>query len=164
MDLRQIKFAVIGLGMFLSLAFLVWVGVNRPGGISYYMTVTEFLAEEPAQSDFRVNGKVVEGSIERDTSGQDVRFVMTDGVSIMTVSYHGIIPDTFVDRADVVVQGTMNESEQFDAHKLLAKCPSKYEVSDEYEAPEGYDGYEPVPPATSGAAEVSLLRPQTPQP
>ena len=161
MDLRQIKFTVIGLGVFLSLAFLVWVGVNQPGGMSYYMTVTEFLDEGPAQSDFRVNGKVVEGSIERESTGQDVRFVMTDGVNVMSVSYHGIIPDTFVDRADVVVQGKMNDTDQFDAHKLLAKCPSKYEVSDEYEAPEGY---EPVAPIASDAAEVSQLRPQATRP
>ncbi|MDH3627591.1 MAG: cytochrome c maturation protein CcmE [Acidobacteriota bacterium] len=155
MEMRKIKFVVIGAGVFLSLAFLIMVGMNRPGGMAYYMTVTEYLAEGATESDFRVNGKVVEGSIERFTSGQDVRFTMTDGVSVMTVSYHGIIPDTFVDRADVVVQGSMSDQNEFDAHKLLAKCPSKYEVSDEYTTPEDYEPEVLAPEAV----DVSQLQP-----
>ena len=39
----------------------------------------------------------------------------------------GIIPDTFVDEADVVVEGARRPDGVFEATTLLAKCPSKYE-------------------------------------
>ena len=79
---------------------------------------------------FRINGKVTEGSIVRLASGQDVSFVVSDGANDLSVRYHGIIPDTFVDGADVVVEGRLGDDGTFDAHTLLAKCPSKYEAAD----------------------------------
>jgi cytochrome c-type biogenesis protein CcmE len=93
--------------------------------------VTEFLAEpESAADGFRVNGKVEAGTIVRLPTGQDVTFVMTDGRSTLPVVYHGIVPDTFVDGADVVVEGSLTPGGTFQASTLLAKCPSKYEAAD----------------------------------
>jgi len=44
------------------------------------------------------------------------------------VSYAGLIPDTFKDDAEVVVEGVCNPDDpSFNATTLLAKCPSKYE-------------------------------------
>jgi cytochrome c-type biogenesis protein CcmE len=134
MDSRRLKFVLLGSGVALSMVLLIWAGMDRPGGFAYYLTVTEFLEQGGrADGDFRINGKVVEGSIERAASGQDVRFVMSDGTSSLAVNYHGIIPDTFVDRADVVVQGSLETDDTLNAHELLAKCPSKYEAADGYE-------------------------------
>ena len=128
---KRLKFLLLGLGVVLSMGFLVVVGFQQDGGFSYYLSVTEFLeAEDRATDGFRVNGKVAEGSIERQTTGQDVSFVMIDGTSSLQVSYHGIIPDTFVDGADVVVEGQL-QGDTFQADLLLAKCPSKYESADE---------------------------------
>ena len=128
---RRLKFLLLGLGVVLSMGFLVVVGVQQEGGLFYYLSVTEFLEAEGRETNgFRVNGKVTEGSIERRATGQDVAFVMTDGTSSLQVSYHGIIPDTFVDGADVVVEGRMDGA-TFQADLLLAKCPSKYESADD---------------------------------
>lgn len=130
MDRKRLKFVLLGSGVVLSMAFLMVVGMNRPQGMVYYLTVSEFIhTPNRADDGFRVNGKVEEGSIVRLNAGQDVRFTMTDGAGSLPVSYHGIIPDTFVDRADVVVEGRMAGS-TFQAHTLLAKCPSKYESAD----------------------------------
>ena len=136
------KFVLLGVGVLASMAFLLLVGVNR-GGV-YYFSVSEFL-EQPDRTSggFRVNGKVVEGTsllsvsmppgptIERLPSGMDVRFVMTDGDNTVPVAYHGIIPDTFVDNSDVVVEGRLQSDGTFTAHTLLAKCPSKYESAED---------------------------------
>jgi cytochrome c-type biogenesis protein CcmE len=125
---------VLGVGVALSMAFLLWVGVKGPEGFVYYVTVTEFLElNETATDGFRINGKVVDGSIERLPSGQDVRFVMSDGVNALPVRYHGVIPDTFVDGADVVVEGHLEDGATLYATTMLAKCPSKYESADEAE-------------------------------
>ena len=123
------------------MGFLVIVGMNGPDGFAYYLSVSEFLASENQATDgFRVNGKVEDGSIVRMPSGQDVSFTMTDGTTALAVNYHGIIPDTFVDGADVVVEGRLDNAGTFNAHKLLAKCPSKYEAADGYEEGHGEDG------------------------
>jgi len=138
MDRKRLKFILLGAGILLSMGFLLVVGVNRPGGFAYYLTVGEFLAQPDRAGDgFRINGKVDPGSIERMTTGEDVTFLVTDGDQSLRVAYHGIIPDTFVDGAEVVVEGSLEDDGTFHAHTLLAKCPSKYESAD--------DGYETAP-------------------
>lgn len=135
MQLPQTKFVVIGAGVVLSMAVLVFVG-TQGSGMGYYMTVSEFLdTPVDAHAGMRVNGKVVEGTIVRQPTGEDVAFEMTDGAATLAVHYRGIIPDTFVDGADVVVEGQLQSDGVFSAHTLLAKCPSKYESADEYGDP-----------------------------
>lgn len=131
MDLKRLKFLVLGIGIVATMGTLLIVGMSGTGGLSYYVTVSEFVAAPDRHDDgFRINGKVVEGSIVRMPSGQDVTFDVTDGSTNLPVSYHGIIPDTFVDGADVVVEGRLEENGTFVAHTMLAKCPSKYEAAD----------------------------------
>jgi len=131
MDRRRLKFLLLGGGVLLAMGFLVWAGLGREGGLAYFVTVSEFRKQHTATSaGVRVNGKVADGSIHRLPSGQDVSFVMTDGQTTLPVSYHGIIPDTFVEGADVVVKGSLDaQSVTFHADELLAKCPSKYEAA-----------------------------------
>ncbi len=132
MDTKRAKFLLLGGAIVACMAFLLLVGMSRPGSFAYYLSVSEFV-QAPDQEDggFRVNGKVVDGSIERMPTGQDVKFVMTDGAAALAVQYHGIVPDTFVDGADVVVEGRLQQDGEFLAHTLLAKCPSKYETADD---------------------------------
>lgn len=129
MDRRRAKFLMLGSGVVLSMTFLLVVGIS--GGGVYYLTVGEFLeAPDRSGGHFRVNGTVASGSIERLPTGMDARFVVTDGARTMPVRYHGIIPDTFVDGAAVVVEGRLEPDGTFSAHTLLAKCPSKYEAAE----------------------------------
>jgi cytochrome c-type biogenesis protein CcmE len=132
MDRKRLKFLLLGVGIVAAMGFLLIVGLSESGGMVYYLTVTEFVqSPDQATEGFRVNGKVDEGTIQRLPGGEDVRFVMTDGTSSIPVHYHGIIPDTFVDGAEVVVEGRLDGDGQFVAHVLLAKCPSKYEAAEE---------------------------------
>ena len=144
MQCPSLKFFLIGAGVVASMALLIIVG-TQGSGVGYYMTVSEFLvAEDQTRLGLRVNGKVVHGTISREDSGEDVGFDMTDGGAVLVVRYHGIIPDTFVDGADVVVEGALENDGVFAAHMLLAKCPSKYESADEYaDAPEHTGDGEP---------------------
>jgi len=129
-DRKRLKFLVLGCGIVATMGGLLIVGMSRPGGVAYYLSVSEFVAQpERASAGFRINGKVGTGSIVRAASGQDVSFVVTDGSSALPVRYHGVVPDTFVDDADVVVEGRLGGDGTFDAHTLLAKCPSKYEAA-----------------------------------
>ena len=129
MDRRRLKFVLLIGGVLVSMGFLLAVALRDDGGLAYFVTVSEF-KHAPTSKGVRVNGKVADGSIRRFPSGQDVAFVMTDGQTSLPVSYHGIIPDTFVEGADVVVKGSLDSgSGTFHAEELLAKCPSKYEAA-----------------------------------
>ena len=141
MDRRRLKFVLLGLGVAATMVFLIVVAVARPsGGMVYYKTVDEYLADPAPRAHTRVNGKVLEGSIRRLPTGQDVLFTMHDPADesrTLRVEYRGIIPDTFVDRADVVVEGKVRADGVFVASTLLAKCPSKYESADGAKPPSG---------------------------
>ena len=135
MDRKRVKFLLLGAGVVISMGFLMVVGMNRPGGFAYYLTVSEFMqAPDRGTDSFRINGKVTDGTIVRYPSGQEVRFVVSDGASDLPVHYAGIIPDTFVDGAEVVVEGRLADDGTFHAHMLLAKCPSKYEAAEDSSA------------------------------
>jgi len=130
LEKKRLKFLLLGVGIVATMGFLLAVGIKGSGGFAYYVTVSEFMAHGARGGDnFRINGKVTEGSIDRLPTGQDVTFVMNDGAVSLPVRYHGIIPDTFVDRADVVVEGALRPDGVFEATTLLAKCPSKYEAA-----------------------------------
>lgn len=132
MDGRRLKFIVIGLGIVATMAFMLVIATGKTdGGFAYYVTVAEYKGKGAPASRFRVNGKVAVGSIEREPSGRRVRFTIKDkeGGASLPVDYTGIIPDTFVDDADVVVEGGSRDDGVFVATTLLAKCPSKYEAA-----------------------------------
>lgn len=112
--------------------FAILFGVGLRGSMVYYLTVSEYLdrhSHEDLGENFRVNGNVVRGTIERAPGGMGARFRMTDGKTEMPVTYARETPDTFVDGSEVVVEGRMGADGLFEAHTLLAKCPSKYESS-----------------------------------
>ena len=64
-------------------------------------------------------------------AAQSRTFTVVDPKSqaVLPVDFTGIIPDTFVDDADVVVEGKRRDDGVFEATTLLAKCPSKYEAA-----------------------------------
>ena len=133
MDGRRAKFILIGLGIVATMIFMLVVATQKSdGGFAYYVTVKEYTEKGQPKGRFRVNGKVATGSISRMTDGRQVKFSIKDkgGSATLPVDYVGIIPDTFVDDADVVVEGTRRPDGVFEATTLLAKCPSKYESAD----------------------------------
>lgn len=126
--LRRKQFLVAGLVVVLALGYLGYTAFQSAS--MYYLTVGELLAKGEAVygEQVRVNGKVVEGTIQTDSQANIHRFSMADnnGATIPVV-YEGIIPDTFKAEADVVVEGELTPRGVFEATSLLAKCPSKYE-------------------------------------
>ena len=143
---------VITIGLILA-GLAVLFGVGLKGSLVYYLTVGEFLDRKGDQAlgeNFRINGLLVEGTLEKPKSALGARFVMTDGTRRLPVTFARETPDTLVDGAEVVVEGALGPDGVFVAHTLLAKCPSKYEASnrpENYKSPEG-----PRPAAAPGSA------------
>jgi cytochrome c-type biogenesis protein CcmE len=111
----------------LALAFLIYTGLSA--NMVYYYHVDEFLSKAPSLGGevIKVNGKVVKGSIRKQQTNYD--FVIHGSEkNVVNVAYHGIVPDTFKDGSDVVVEGKYDiAARQFHATTLMAKCPTKYE-------------------------------------
>jgi len=111
--------------------FAILFSVGLKGSLVYYLTVSEFM--DPGRrtdlgDNFRVNGNVLAGSIEKHQGAPGARFILTDGEKRLPVLYNKEVPDTFVDGSEAVVEGSLGSDGTFVAVTLLAKCPSKYEA------------------------------------
>jgi len=91
-----------------------------------YMRVGELLNHPSISGRVRVEGDVVEGSVER--NGR-FAFEITDGRSKLKVIYEGKeIPPNFREGRSVVVEGRYNPEEMiFEAERIMTRCPSRYE-------------------------------------
>lgn len=127
MKRKQLKFVVGSVVIVLTLAFLGYSGFQESK--AYYQTVSELYASKEVAYDRRlkVAGDVVPGSIVRE--GKAIKFVISQETETLPVVYVGTDapPDTFVDRAQAVVEGKYGRDGVFTANKMQAKCASKYE-------------------------------------
>jgi cytochrome c-type biogenesis protein CcmE len=127
----RLKFIVVGAFILGAISYLMFSGISD--SMVYYYTVSEALdmEQELSSRGIRVSGYVQAGSIQKDNSQSQVEFLVFEKESDQTlpVIYQGIIPDTFKDNAEVLVEGMYRSEEgRFHANVLLAKCPSKYEA------------------------------------
>lgn len=127
---------LVGVGA--VVAYLMWTGISD--SMVYYLTPSELLARIEADPAFRevgvkVSGRVVEGSWERQAGGVGVHeFVVADledPETVFQVRYEDVLPDTFNDRAEVVLEGGFGADGVFHAHTVLTKCGSRYEAAKE---------------------------------
>jgi cytochrome c-type biogenesis protein CcmE len=127
MKRKQLKFLVGSVVIILTLTYLGFSGFQESS--AYYQTVSELYASKDAAYERRlkVAGDVVPGSIVRD--GKAIKFVISQEKLTLPVNYIGTDapPDTFVDRAQAVVEGNLGRDGVFTANKMQAKCASKYE-------------------------------------
>ena len=122
---RSYTFPIVAAIALMALGLLVWNALQST--TSYYLQVSELesLGAQAYNQKARVAGKVERGSITR--SGTTLRFTAVDQSGKMEVEYRGVVPDIFRDEVEVVVEGKLGEGGVFEAHTLLAKCPSKFE-------------------------------------
>lgn len=136
------KFIIGGALVLGAAGYLMASAIGETG--VYYLTPGELTAKVKGDSTFydtgvKMGARVVPGSIDRQPGGRAVSFSVTDGSQVIPVMYRGVIPDTFTDSVDVVVEGRYNRSGTFVATTLLAKCASRYENAPEkYQATPGY--------------------------
>jgi len=110
-----------------ALSFLLYTGLNA--NMVYYYHVDEVISKVATlqNENIKINGKVVDGSIHKQQ--WEYQFVIKGSeTNRIPVSYHGVVPDTFKDGSEVVVEGKYDTNAQvFRATTLMAKCPTKYE-------------------------------------
>jgi cytochrome c-type biogenesis protein CcmE len=80
-------------------------------------------------------GQLVHGTLAKRESPCEYRFTLQNKGVEMPVRFAGcVVPDTFRDMPDmdveVTVHGALQNDGSFEARKIEAKCPSKYEMKD----------------------------------
>jgi cytochrome c-type biogenesis protein CcmE len=128
---RPVARVIIGGGLILAGAGYLFFS-SMGSSMVYYYTVDEVLSGELdfAERGIRISGWVQPDTVRLTGDGKGVVFQAVNkesGVS-MKVNYSGIVPDTFKEDSEVVVEGLWDAGrDEFSASVLLAKCPSKYE-------------------------------------
>ena len=123
----RLKLLVAGMIVIAGISYLMISGISQT--TVYYYKLSELMAQPSVSAEgVRVSGRVLPGTIRKDPGTMSVNFTMVESDSKVSVHYAGIIPDTFKDESEVVVEGKLSpDRTAFQATTLLAKCPSKYE-------------------------------------
>ena len=145
---KKVKFAAGISVIVVCMLYLVVSGFQKTA--IYYFTVSELEARETEFVGQRIKlaGKVVPGSIRSIEGQRVIEFEIWEPEEGQKASlsgkrrirYRGIVPDTFKDEADVVLEGVTGTDGLFSADMLLAKCPSKYEGKSYDEMKEAHGG------------------------
>jgi cytochrome c-type biogenesis protein CcmE len=105
------------------------------GGLMF----TSFTADTPATTpsqllakqgggDYKLTGKVVDGSVKR--QGERLSFKVRDrnGTAAVPVTYTGVVPDPFREGREIVVAGKLDRGTFVgERDSLVTKCPSKFQ-------------------------------------
>jgi cytochrome c-type biogenesis protein CcmE len=144
--MKNSRFYVGLVGVGLIVSYLVWTGISD--SMVYYLTPTELMAKVSEDPTFhsvgvKVSGKVVSGSYKKG-DGELVHLFTVHDLEhtdvTFAVMYQGLLPDTFTDDTEVVLEGRFGEDRVFQANTLLTKCGSRYEASPEELAKPGIAG------------------------
>ena len=122
---RTKRFAMIAAGIVVLCAAAAFVLNAFQSNLVFFFTPTQVSqGEAPKGRTFRAGGMVKEGSVARD--GNTVRFVITDTVNEMPVTFVGLLPDLFKEGKGVVSQGKLGDDGLFVASEVLAKHDENY--------------------------------------
>ena len=134
---RYIKMGATGTVLVLAFVGLLWSTLQD--GTEYFKYVDEVLPQRQVWEGkpLQLKGYVVPGSILRKRDSLEYRFKVQNNPAranqsggVVEASYTGIVPDTFKDEAEVVLQGQLTASGfQVKPNGVVAKCPSKYEAA-----------------------------------
>jgi cytochrome c-type biogenesis protein CcmE len=122
---KRIGFIVAGLSGLAIAAALVLSAFQE--NLVFFFSPSQVAAKEaPIGRTFRVGGLVQEGTVQRESDGLTVRFVVTDTAQSIPVVYKGILPDLFKEGKGCVAQGKIGADGVFYADQVLAKHDENY--------------------------------------
>ena len=100
---------------------------NLASSAVYYLTPTEARERNVAAGTaVRLGGQVETGSLRYDPQTRDLRFVLTDGTTRVSVIGTGAPPSLLREGAGAVVEGTFASDGTFRATQVIAKHDEVY--------------------------------------
>jgi len=122
---KRLTLILAGIAALGLAAWLVLSAFNK--NLVFFFTPTQIYAgEAPQGRSFRMGGMVEAGSLQRQSDGVTVSFIVTDNVQKVRVNYRGSLPDLFKEGKGVVAQGKLGEDKLFMAEEVLAKHDENY--------------------------------------
>ena len=117
-----------------ALGYLIYSASRS--NLVYYYEIAEARAAVRPNQQVRLSGDVVDGTIRRSAGDSRIAFEIEDATrsNRLPVVYAGLVPDIFKPGIQVVVEGRFDEAGTFQADRLTAKCPSKYQAAGELNA------------------------------
>ena len=133
------KIALTAVVLLSAIGGLLWYSLQQD--TAYYKHVDEVMAS-PAQwqgKSLQLHGFVVKDTWKRKGDTLEYIFDVENKGKVVSVSYTGVLPDTFKDEAEVVLKGRLTSDAHFavDPNGVMAKCPSKYEEKANYDLKTG---------------------------
>ena len=129
MKTKAVKIAVTAIVLAGALGGLMYASLAE--GTVYYKHVDEVMAD-PAPwhgKKLKLHGFVVDKSIKRRPDTLDYIFQVRSNGHVVNARYTGVVPDTFKDGSEVVIEGRLaHDGFTVDPNGVMAKCPSKYEA------------------------------------
>jgi cytochrome c-type biogenesis protein CcmE len=116
------------LGGALLVAFAGFSMASFKDALTPYVSYAD--ARVKADRTVQVAGGLVPESASYDSASGYLHFSLTDPETdeVMAVRYEGLKPANFEDAISIVAIGSYDaDSSEFQANKLLVKCPSKYQ-------------------------------------
>ncbi len=120
------RFLIAGLVIVAAIGYMIYSATQS--GSEYFVTTSELTAmgAKAVGQPTKLGGRVLPGSVQRDKGANTIAFTLTDDTKTLPVSYTGVVPDSFQEGVDVIVEGKLGADGSFQATSLLAKCASKY--------------------------------------
>jgi cytochrome c-type biogenesis protein CcmE len=125
----------------IAVSLVITLIVTYAGQVSQLYLYVDELFEKISQSaqidhqgpqsiigkQLRVHGKLKPQSTSRYPGRLEWQFaIVGDSGRELRVQYRGVLPDTFRDDAELVIEGKLQNPALFLAHFVFAKCPTKY--------------------------------------
>ena len=133
------KIALTAVVLVSALGGLIWYSLQQD--TAYYKHVDEVMAspEQWQGKSLQLHGFVVKDTWKRKGDTLEYIFDVENKGKVVSVSYTGVLPDTFKDEAEVVLKGKLTGHDHFavDPNGVMAKCPSKYEEKANYDLKTG---------------------------
>jgi len=125
MSSKALKIAVTCIVLAGALGGLMYTTLAE--GTEYYVHVDEVMANPAAWQGKRLQLHGYVADLRQRPASLEYRFQVTLNGKVISARYTGVVPDTFKNRAEVVLKGQL-EPDGFavEPNGVMAKCPSKY--------------------------------------
>ena len=121
---QRLIFIIFSILLLLFSAFLILSNIRS--NVIFFLTPSELKNETIAYySKIRIGGIVKPDSIETIKNSNEIKFIISDNISEINVSFVGIPPDLFKEGSGVVVLGYLKDKTLI-AEDVLAKHDENY--------------------------------------
>ncbi len=132
MNSAQKKFAVGAVIIIGAIGWMIYSAIDTSANYYYKVSEVKAMGKSAMGISLRVEGKVLENSIDNDEQNLKIRFsVIDDSKESIPVFYKGIAPDMLQDDIKVMVEGKLDDNGTLVASRVLTSCPSRYDAAEE---------------------------------